>query len=390
MMLSRSVPILVAVLILAMGGCAALPRRQPAGLGDALRSYLVDQIVDTRTGDVIPFEKLVDELAAVQVVYVGETHTSLEDHRIQLKIAQALHGRHPDLKLAMEMFPRECQSVLDRYTSGMLTEEEFIREVGWERVWGFPFALYRPILKWAAETRTPILGINASQDVVKSISRGGLGALSPTDRARVAEDFNLDDFEHRRFVEQQYEQHLKSHIRDADTFYEAQLAWEETMAETLAHSLGGPDRSARIVVLAGRGHVNYRFGTPQRTARRVDHSYKIVLPMPIDSTESMANPKMADYVWVTRLPEAPKRARLGVMVRSLENGRGLEIMGVAPDSPAERGGIRTGDVILSVNGIETRDVEILQELIAEKKPLHKIVFRRNKQTLTIEVSIPAE
>lgn len=389
MMLSRLVPVLIAVLLLVPAGCA-VPLRKPAGPGEGLRSYLVDQIIDTRTGAVIPFERLVSELASVQVVYVGETHTSPEDHRIQLKIAQALHGRSPDLKLAMEMFPRETQPILDRYSSGMLSEEDFIREVGWEKVWGFPFALYSAILKWAAETRTPILGINASQDVVKSISRGGLDALSLTDRARVAEDFNLDDYEHRRYVEQQYEQHLKSNIRDADTFYEAQLAWEETMAETLARSLGGPGKDARILVLAGRGHVNYRFGIPQRTARRVDHSYKIVLPMPIDSTESLANPRMADYIWVTRLPEAPRRGRLGVMVRPLDNGRGLEVMGVAPDSPAQQGGIEKGDIILSVNGVDTRDIETLQELIAEKRSVHQIVLRRKKQTLSVEVILPKE
>ncbi len=388
MIQSREVLFFLCALTLALSGCAASPPTHTIPPDWAVRSYLMDQIIDTRTGAVIPFETLVNELARSQVVYVGETHTSIEDHRIQVKIAEALHLIHPHLMLAMEMFPRESQSVLDQYSKGLLTEEEFIKEVKWQKVWGFPFPLYKPILNWAAEKRIPIMGLNASQDVVKVISRGGLGGLSAEDRARVAQDFNLDDMDHRRYVERQYEHHVKGGIQDVGTFYEAQLAWEETMAETMARVLAQSGKDARIMVLAGRGHVNYRFGIPQRAARRVPHSYRIVLPMPIDSPESLANPRIADYVWVTRAPEPPRRGRLGVMVRAVGNGKGLEVLAVAPESPAEQGGIQVGDAILIVNGVEVMSIEDLHEIIAEKRRLHEIVVRRGRQHIKIQVTIP--
>jgi S1-C subfamily serine protease len=142
------------------------------------------------------------------------------------------------------------------------------------------------------------------------------------------------------------------------------------------------------VALIGRGHVSYRFGVPQRTARRVDHSYKIVLPMPIDSPESLANARMADYVWVTRPPEQPRRGRLGVMVRALGSGKGVEVLAVAPESPAEQGGLQAGDVIVTVNGVEIQEIEDLHETIAEKRGVHEIVARRGRQLIEIEISIP--
>ncbi len=388
MMQFRVVPFLFCALPLLLSGCATVPATQPIPPEWAVRSYLVDQIIDTRTGATIPFETLVTELSKSQVVYVGETHTSLEDHRIQKKIAEALHEKAPEIVLAMEMFPRESQPILDRYSRGLLTEEEFLKEVEWQKVWGFPFPLYKPILDWAVENRVPIIGLNASQDVVKSISRGGLAALSPKDRARVADDFNLSDMEHRRYVERQYEQHVRGGIQNVETFYEAQLAWEETMAETLAGILSQRGGGARIVVLVGRGHVNFRFGVPQRAARRVDHSYKIVLPMPIDSPESLANARMADYVWVTRPPEQPRRGRLGVMVQALGDGKGVEVLAVAPESPAEEAGIQAGDVIVMVSGVEIQDIEDLHETIAEKRRSHEIVVRRGRQLIEMEVSIP--
>jgi uncharacterized iron-regulated protein len=385
---SRTVPILLCALSLLFSGCVTIPATQPIPPDWAVRSYLVDQIIDTRTAATISFEALVNELSESQVVYVGETHTNLEDHRIQKKIAEALHARAPAIILAMEMFPRESQPLLDRYSRGLLTEEEFLKEVQWQKVWGFPFHLYKPILDWAVENRVPITGLNASQDVVRSISRGGLSALSPKDRARVADEFYLDDTEHRRYVERQYEQHVKGGIQSLETFYEAQLAWEETMAETLAGILAQQGGGARILALIGRGHVNYRFGVPQRTARRVDHSYKIVLPMPIDSPESLANTRMADYVWVTRLPARPGRGRLGVMVRALAGGMGVEVLAVAPESPAGEAGLTRGDVIVMVNGVEVREIEELHEAIAEKRKIHEIVVRRGRQLIEIGVSIP--
>lgn len=387
---SKSPLSLIGALTLALAGCAALPPQDIGTAKWAVRHYLTDQIVDTRTGAVIPFEALISDLSKAQVVYLGETHTSIEDHRIQLKIAEALHRTSPHLMLALEMFPRESQNILNLYSQGQLSEEEFLKQVEWEKVWGFPFPLYRPILSWAAEKKVPLIGLNASQDVVKAISRRGLTALSPSDRARVAEDFNLSDAEHRRYVEEQYAQHMKGDIRDVNTFYEAQLAWEETMAETLARILAQRGKDARIAVLIGRGHAIHRFGVPLRAARRLDHTFKIVLPMPIDYRGSVANPGLADYVWITPPLKPSGRGRLGVMVRALQKGKGLEVLAVAPESPAETSGIRPGDIIVTVNGVEVKTVEDLQSLIAERRPLHEIVLRRGREPLKIEVYISEE
>ena len=56
-----------------------------------------DTIVDTRTGRPISFDQLIGQLAEVRVVYVGERHTDMAQHRIQLKIIQALVDRGRDI-----------------------------------------------------------------------------------------------------------------------------------------------------------------------------------------------------------------------------------------------------------------------------------------------------
>ncbi len=65
-----------------------------------------------------PFAGLVAGLADTRVVFIGETHTSMADHRLQLQLIEALHRQNPDLAVGMEMFPASSQAALDAYSSG--------------------------------------------------------------------------------------------------------------------------------------------------------------------------------------------------------------------------------------------------------------------------------
>ena len=50
----------------------------------------IGNVVETATGNVIDIDKLAGKLSNVSIVYVGEMHTSQEDHKVQLKILQKL------------------------------------------------------------------------------------------------------------------------------------------------------------------------------------------------------------------------------------------------------------------------------------------------------------
>ena len=159
---------------------------------------------------------------------------------------KGLYAQNPSLVLALEMFPRETQPLLDQYAKGVITEEEFLQEVKWDEVWGYPFQLYRGLLTWARDHHLKIVGLNAPREIVSKIAQSGLAALSLAERNRVAEDFHLNDPEHQETIRQQYRQHLKGNITDFNTFLEAQLAWEETMAETLAQTLTSAPPKSRL------------------------------------------------------------------------------------------------------------------------------------------------
>lgn len=82
------------------------------------------------------------------------------------------------------------------------------------------------------------------------------------------------------------------------------------------------------------------------------------------------------------------RGWLGIEVQSqlrdptqLETSTGVEVLNVVPKSPAAKSGLRIGDIILTIDGIEMTDANTLIQYVARKAPnttLNAQVLRRGK------------
>ena len=373
------------ILAAALAGCAA-PGVRRTGTGEGTAQPLkVGNIVETATGRMLSFDELLDELSGARIVYIGETHAAAEDHRVQKELLQGMYTRNQSILLAMEMFSREVQPVLDKYRQGTDTDEAFLRDVDWEINWGYPFQFYSGILAFAREKRIRIVGINAPREVVGKIARTGISSLSPAERRRVATDFHLEDPGHRELTRQEYELHGKENIRDFEAFYEAQLAWEETMSETLARTVSSLPPRGQIVVLVGKGHISHREGVPVLTKERTDVPYKTVAPVPIDYPGLAADPNIADYVWIVGKSPSMPRGRLGIVIGHATSGEGIRIMAVVPDGPAEKAGLKKEDIIVAVDGSPVKDLKDLHTSIAPDKESHTFTVKRGSETLTFPV-----
>jgi uncharacterized iron-regulated protein len=378
--------LLGAVLILqvACAGPGSLRHTRSPAPSEGLK---VGDIVVTSTGEVLSPDVLMEDLADARVIYVGESHPSVEDHRVQLQVLRGLYSRNPSVILALEMFPREAQPVLDEYSRGVISDEEFLKEVRWDQIWGYPYPLYRSLLTWAREHGVRIIGLNAPREVVSKIAHSGLASLTAAERDRIARDFHLDDPKHQAYVRQQYHQHLKDNISDFNTFFEAQLAWEETMAETLARTLSSQAPGAQLIVLIGKGHISDQVGVPTLTHERVAAPYRTVAPLPVDYPGRTADPRIADFVWITDRLELPKhRARLGVRFRPLSSGKGLEILEVLPGSPAAKAGVRKGDILIILDGKPVASLEEVRQAFADRL-VHELVLKRDSKDLAVTIML---
>jgi len=98
------------------------------GLKEKVLSIASDRLYDLFSSQEIEFSRMIENMMASRFVYVGETHNSLPMHDIQFQIIRALYEKDKDLAIGIEMMPITLQPVLNKWSLGILTEEEFIRE----------------------------------------------------------------------------------------------------------------------------------------------------------------------------------------------------------------------------------------------------------------------
>ena len=70
-------------------------------------------------------------------------------------------------------------------------------------------------------------------------------------------------------------------------------------------------------------------------------------------------------------------------------GPGVKVAGVTPGSPAEKAGVREGDVLLEVDGKDVRDLRAFSGILRELKPGQsvKVVLDRGARQQTLDVTV---
>ena len=283
------------ILLLFLFSCASLtPRPAPDDPESLDAPFPPGTIIDTKRNKAVSFEDMMKDLETVRIVYVGEAHTNMDHHEIQLQVLRELHVRVSDICVGMEMFARPYQHILERWSASEIGEEDFLRKTHWYANWRHDFSLYRPILHYIRENHIALYALNIEFYIPSRIAAGGVDNLLPYQKQRLPERMDLSDDAHRSYVRGVYEKHgnhVTGYYRFED-FYTAQVVWDEVMAESINRFIG--DRV--MLVFAGRGHIIDYFGIPRRAWNRGGLSYRTILPQ--GESEALRF-SAADYIWIT-------------------------------------------------------------------------------------------
>ncbi len=84
-----------------------------------------------------------------------------------------------------------------------------------------------------------------------------------------------------------------------------------------------------------------------------------------------------------------RRASTGTIPDFAYNGKGVKIGGTVPDSPAEKAGLKKGDVIKKFDGEEVNNLRDYSNLLKQHKPGDKVVITidRNGKTVKVELTL---
>jgi uncharacterized iron-regulated protein len=140
--------------------------------------------VFTGAGEPATVEDIVQAMAGVEVVLVGEIHTDPVGHWVEAELVrkalaltggEGAGGAGRPMALSLEMFERDVQGIVDEYLQDLITEDQFLASA---RPWEHYDPDYRPMVEMAKASGVPVLAANAPRRYVNRVSRLGPEALN--------------------------------------------------------------------------------------------------------------------------------------------------------------------------------------------------------------------
>jgi uncharacterized iron-regulated protein len=306
-----------------------------------------------------PMDRILPELRQADVVFYGEEHGDRRQHAFERDLLQALDARdgRPTL-LGMEMFQRPFQAPLDDYVAGAIDEKEMLRRTQYFDRWRFDFTFYAPLWRYCREHGVRIVALNAEASIVRDVNQKGLAALSADQRAQVAADVDLSVAKHRKRIVEVFRRVHPMPPDAEQKMYEAMTVWDESMAESAARAIDAAGPGARMLVVAGRGHIEDFTGIPDRVARRAPGLRRVVVVGERSDKAEAPPVRVEDGQFVVAFPEIedPPAPKLGVTFDSTPSAAGLLVTSVTPGGAAAAAGVVAGDRLARLAGAPVTDL----------------------------------
>jgi uncharacterized iron-regulated protein len=360
-------------------------------LKDKTLSVSPDKLYSLSNGQDLEFSGMIENMMSSRFIYIGEAHNSLPMHDIQLKIIQALYKKDKRLAIGLEMIPVTLQHILNKWSLGLLTEEELIHDILWYETWNFNFKYYEKIFAFANLNKIPIYGLNIPKGLVTKIRMKGWDTLTEDEKKLVPRP-DVSHEEHRTLIRTIFESSDLPHQMkgpDLDMMFEglyrAQSTWDESMAFYASRASNETER--RIVVLAGSGHFLYNLGINRRVHEINGLPFKTVLCLEIPENEKTlsVSRSLADYVWGLSEEDHPSFPSIGLTFKKFDGLANLVIHRDPIDGVAKGEKFTKGDIVLSVDGRTYTEINDLRTYLAKFRWNDEVTFHLLREAIELEV-----
>ncbi len=396
------------LLLLTATGLLADQRSLHLSVGDPARKdkeakVVLDAITATATGDLLTPKEAVARLADTQLLFIGESHTSIDFHRVQKRVIEELWSAGRKIQIGLEMYPHPEQKYLDDWAAGLYTEQGFVQLSQWYRNWGYNWNYYRDIFLFARDHGIRMYALNAPREIVSAVSRKGIANLTPEERAQIAPKIDTGNEDHftlfKSFFEEETGMHSMMSDSQARAMFASQCTWDATMGYNAVRALKEQgDENTIMIVLIGSGHVAYGLGIQRQSAQWFDGKMASLIPIEVrdgkDRLIETVRSSYADYIWGLPQEKEPLYPDLGISTVDAPGEMRRRVMSVGDGSPAKAAGFQVGDILISMDGMPVAGSELMNRLMAEKRWGDSAVFVVRRQAkdrapeeLTIRVNL---
>jgi len=328
-----------------------------------------------------------EQIDDAQVVLVGETHTRYDHHLVQLEILKYLYQKSPDLALGVEWFQQPFQKHLDDYVAGDITEKEMLHLTEYFSRWKYNYRLYQPILQYARENKIPVIALNAPRELIRALAKSEIDDLPEELKSQLPKSYDWSDKDYEKRLRDIFELHPE-YKGKFENFMRSQLTWDESMAERAVQYLQ-QNPEARMLVLAGSGHIMFGSGIPNRIKRRIDTDQFSIL---VSDDSLPATNDIADFLILSVEQSLVPDGLIGAFFDT--QGKLLKITGFSHNSAVKEAGLKQGAVIIGVDDKPVENFSEFKYAILNKKPgdtieLHYIdnaeAGKKDRKSVSIEL-----
>jgi len=260
------------------------------------------RVLDGRSGESLTFDEMLDRLAAADTVFLGESHIDETTHRVEHAVYRGLlDRRRGEVVLAMEMFERDVQPVLDSYLAGEINEAEFLSKA---RPWGQYRSAYRPLIETARAGGYPVVASNFPRPLTRRVAMEGLSVLDTLDageRRQAPAEILPNTPAYWRRVDNAVRGHLammQPSGSDDQRLTSTQTLWDNAMGESCALALDAHPGSM-VLHVNGGFHSMYWDGSVRQFKLRKPNARVLTVDIRSTRNPSVATidgAPVADYV----------------------------------------------------------------------------------------------
>ncbi len=344
-------------------------------------------------GEKISNAEVISRAANQSVVLLGEAHANLEHHRWQLQMLVSLHTQHPDMVIGFEMFPRRVQKVLDQWVAGDLSVAEFLDATDWEHGWSIDADAYLPLFHFARMNQIPMVALNIDERLRKEISLKGFdgmlegklkGVTRPAEPSAAYLDYLMPIYKkHDRGSKDRGEISLDD--LDFRRFVGGQQLWDRVMAQALYSALSRPGPPL-VVGVMGAGHIRHGYGVPHQLKDMGIENIAMLLPWESNKACKQLVTGIADAVFGVASHadmHVPPRQQLGIRFEMAQNG--ARIIQIKKGSVAEAAGIKDGDIITEIAGLEVKQINDVVVVVQRQAPGTWLPLRVSRGSEIVEI-----
>jgi len=255
----------------------------------------------TNKGEILTLQEFFEALIGYNITFIGEVHGVREAHQAELMIFEGLTERDSRLVLALEMFERDVQDILDAYLKGTILEDKFL---GLSRPWPNYQEDYRPLVEFAKVKGIPVIGANvprrtaAAVAMAKDVSPDVVGE----DRIYLPKKLHLKSKEYyKRFVSSMEKMPHSAPMKgiNIDGLYKAQVLKDAVMAASIE-----PFLDRRILFCCGHFHSDYHLGIPFQLQKNHPELKVAVLTFAsyVGNLPMEDRSRIGDFIWVDEEP----------------------------------------------------------------------------------------